>query len=334
MKRASIILLISFIWVGCSTKENDHKKTIIAFGSCSHQDNNEQLWSEITAENADLFVFLGDLIYGDTQDMSSLKAKYEKQKNRDSYQRLIKSTPTIGVWDDHDYGINDGGKYYSKKDSSKLLLLDFLDVPTTHEVYLHDGAYGTYSFTLDDHKINFYLLDTRYFRDTLEMDTTGNNRYLINQNGDILGQQQWQWLEEGLKNSSADLNVIASSIQLIAEEHPFEKWANFPKARKRMFNLIEEANAKNTVVISGDRHIAELSKLELNNDKELYDFTSSGLTHTWSEAWKENNQHRLGDLIIAKNYGLLTIDWTSGTIEFTVKGNNRQTLLTHSAKLE
>jgi len=334
MKKIVLLLLSIVIWLGCDTKENEQTKTIIAFGSCSHQDNDEQLWNEITAENADLFVFLGDVIYGDTQDMTLLKAKYDKQKSRDSYQKLMNSTPIIGVWDDHDYGINDGGKYYAKKDSSKQLLLDFFDVPTTHGVHQHDGAYGTYTFNIDGNEIKFYLLDTRYFRDTLVKDTTGNGRYVVNHEGDILGEQQWLWLEKNLENSTADLNVIASSIQVIAEEHPFEKWSNFPKARKRLLDIIEKANAKNTVIISGDRHIAELSKIELSNDKKLYDFTSSGLTHTWSEAWDEPNQHRIGDLIIAKNYGLLIVDWQKGKLEFIVKGDAGKTLLTHTAEIE
>ncbi|MEP2770965.1 MAG: alkaline phosphatase D family protein [Fulvivirga sp.] len=334
MKNSVILLLSIVIWFDCATKENEQTKTIIAFGSCSHQNNDEQLWDNITAENTDLFVFLGDVIYGDTQDMTLLKAKYDRQKSRDSYQKLMISTPIIGVWDDHDYGINDGGKYYAKKDSSKQLLLDFFDVPTTHEVYQHDGAYGTYTFSNDGNDIEIYLLDTRYFRDTLAKDTTGNGRYIVNHEGDILGEQQWQWLEKNLKNSTADLNIIASSIQVIAEEHRFEKWANFPKARKRLLDLIEKANAKNTVVISGDRHIAELSKIELSNDKKLYDFTSSGLTHTWSEVWEEPNQYRTGELVIAKNYGLLAVDWEKGVLEFIIKGDTGNTLLTHSAKIE
>lgn len=334
MKKTGLILIVCIIWAGCTTKEKVQTKTKIAFGSCAHQDSEEQLWDDINAENADLFIFLGDLIYGDTHNMSILKAKYEKQKNRPGYQKLMKSTPIIGVWDDHDYGVNDGGKYYAKKDSSKLLLLDFLDVPETHEINRHKGAYGLYTYMLDGHKINFYLLDTRYFRDTLEVDTTGKSRYLTNYDGDVLGAQQWQWLEGNLKQSTADLNVIASSIQLIAKEHPYEKWANFPKARKKLLTLIDEANAKNTIVISGDRHIAELSKLELNSGKELYDFTSSGLTHTWSEIWEESNKFRQGNLIIAKNYGLLTIDWATEKIKFEVRGKNQKSLLQHTITIE
>lgn len=333
MRKIATLLLTCIIWAGCSTAENNQAKTKIVFGSCAHQDNDDQLWNELTAEKADLFIFLGDVIYGDTQDMSVLKAKYDKQKNRPGYQNLIKSTPTIGVWDDHDYGINDGGKYYAKKDSSKQLLLDFLDVPDTHNVYNHAGAYGKYAYTFEGHKVNFYLLDTRYFRDTLMADTTGNSRYLTNQKGDILGEQQWRWLKENLKASEAEINIIASSIQVIAEEHPFEKWANFPSARKSLLELIEEVNVKNTIIISGDRHIAELSKLNLNNGNELYDFTSSGLTHTWDEVWEEPNQHRIGELIVAKNYGLITIDWDNKQVELTVKGDSSEILLTHAINL-
>jgi alkaline phosphatase D len=80
---------------------------------------------------------------------------------------------------------------------------------------------------------------------------------------------------------------------------------------------------KNTFFISGDRHIAEVSKMKIAGlPYELYDFTSSGLTHTWSGAAAEINTHRVGSLIIQKTFGMVTIDWSEPTprITFEVRG--------------
>ena len=66
-------------------------------------------------------------------------------------------------------------------------------------------------------------------------------------------------------------------------------------------------------MISGDRHIAEISKMKIPGwSNDLYDFTSSGLTHTWSDKTMtaEVNHNRVGDLIIEKTFGLLEIDWS------------------------
>ncbi|HNP19370.1 MAG TPA: alkaline phosphatase D family protein [Fulvivirga sp.] len=330
--RNLILSLATILLFNCCQHKNNNNESVtkgitkIAFGSCSHQQDSVQLWPEITAENPDIMVLTGDNIYGDTQDMAKLKKMYDLQKNRASYQQLLKKTKVIGVWDDHDYGVNDGGKHYTNKDSSKYLMLDFFDVPINDPVRNRQGVYSSHTLNNGDHSVKIILLDTRYFRDTLKIDTTGKSRYIINEHGDILGEEQWKWLENELKNSTADVNIIGSSIQVLAEEQIFEKWANFPVARKKLLGLINDINPKNTVIISGDRHIAEISSIMLDNlDYPLYDFTSSGLTHTWAEPWAEQNRYRIGKLINEKNYGIININWEDSSMTFEVKGNDQET---------
>ena len=95
--------------------------TFIAFGSCAYEYKDVPAFNAIANTNAEVFVWLGDMIYADTRDMTVMKKKYDEQKSKEEYQNLLKAMPVIGVWDDHDYGLNDGGKYYVQKDNSKLL---------------------------------------------------------------------------------------------------------------------------------------------------------------------------------------------------------------------
>jgi alkaline phosphatase D len=282
----------------------------IAFGSCSRQTSKDHLWREILQKNPNLWMWIGDNVYADTHNMDSLRRDYAVQKSHPDYQRLMKMTRIIGTWDDHDYGANDGGKFYSKKDQSKEELLRFLDVPVDAEVRKHGGVYQSFSYGKGKKSVKVILLDTRYFRDTLERSIEKGKRYELNQDGDVLGETQWTWLEKELKNSKASVHIIASSIQFLANEHGFEKWGNFPKARQRMFDLLQKIKPARALFVSGDRHIAEFSKIKLAGlGYPLYDFTSSGLTHTWSEAWEEKNELRVGKIIIEKNYGLISIEW-------------------------
>jgi alkaline phosphatase D len=282
----------------------------IAFGSCSRQTSKDHLWNEILQKNPNLWMWIGDNVYADTHNMDSLRRDYAVQKSHPDYQRLIKLAPIIGTWDDHDYGANDGGKFYSRKEQSKEELLRFLDVPADAEVRKHGGVYQSFIYGKGKKRVKVILLDTRYFRDTLERSEEKGKRYKLNQDGDVLGETQWTWLEKELSNSNASIHVIASSIQFLANEHGFEKWGNFPKARQRMFDLLQKIKPANTLFVSGDRHIAEFSKIKLPDlNYPLYDFTSSGLTHTWSEAWDEKNELRVGKIIIEKNYGLISIEW-------------------------
>lgn len=342
MKKNLLYLAATILFFSCGKKAEEKKEptvatapeiTIskIAFGSCTHQHDSLQMWDEIRDQNPGLIILTGDNIYSDTHNMDTLKKEYDFQKNRADYQAMINTAPVIGIYDDHDYGVNDGGKTYPKKKESKALLLDFLDVPKDNEVYNHEGAYQSYTY--NGGKLKVILLDTRYFRDTLEIDTETAARYLANAGGDILGEEQWTWLEKELKESKADINLIISSIQIIPEEHLYEKWANFPSARKRFFDLISATQPKGAILISGDRHMAEISKMELENlPYPLYEITSSGLTHTWSTDNPEANKYRVKNKIAKKNYGLLEFKYEDNKVQTTIeiKGNEDSTFLRHS----
>jgi len=307
------------------------KVTTIAFGSCSDQKRPQPLWDDITAQKPDVWVWLGDNIYGDSENMDTLKAKYAKQKSDPGYQQLIRTTSVVGVWDDHDYGVNDGGKEYPRKRESQQLMLDFMDVPKESPLRKQEGAYSSNLFGAKGQQVKIILLDGRYFRDPLKKNGKDN---VPDPSGDILGEAQWKWLENELANSTADAHIIGCGVQILPEEHPYEKWANFPVARQRFLDLLARTKPKGTILISGDRHIAEVSKLVLPGlSYPLFDITSSGLTHV-SKPHEEPNKHRIGEMVARLNFGLITIHWDQKPLSATVeiKGDANATYLTQEIK--
>lgn len=319
MKNTLALLLIVF--GSLAGKAQDVSR--IAFGSCSDEMAQQQLWKEVVLQRPQLWIWLGDNIYADSKVNGKLKGTrqelYQRQKANSDYQTLMKTCPVIGVWDDHDYGINDGGKNFAQKRQSKVDLLEFLDVPAADPVWQHEGIYRAYTYGEGEQKLKIILLDTRYFRDTLSLSPIADARYTPNPAGDVLGEEQWIWLEHELTNSDAAIHIIASSIQFISEEHGYEKWANFPAARNRFISLLAKTKPLNTIMLSGDRHIAELSAMTIPGwENPLYDFTSSGLTHTWDIPTAEKNSHRVGNMIYRKNFGM---------IEWSKKGNRWEVML-------
>ncbi|MFT6000666.1 MAG: hypothetical protein ACI81P_003129 [Neolewinella sp.] len=280
----------------------------IAFGSCNQQKMSQGFWPAIGAYNPDVWLWLGDIVYSDTDDMVRMKADYDQQKNAPEYAAFLESTPLVyGVWDDHDYGLNDGGKEWTHKDEAKEQLLSFLDISADNPVRKHGGAYQSYTVGEGDRSVKIILLDTRYFRDAVVPPTQKGHRYGQNETGDILGDEQWAWLEKELTDSPAAAHLIASSIQVLPEDHGFEKWGNFPAARRRLLALLAATKPKMPLLLSGDRHLAEISEVKMN-DYPIYEITASGLTHSY-EAADEPNSHRVSSLIGAKNYGLLHYVW-------------------------
>jgi alkaline phosphatase D len=293
------------------------KETVIAFGSCSDENRPQELWPDIVRQKPILWIWGGDNIYADSGDTLNLKTRYAKQKSDPGYQQLLKTCPVTGTWDDHDYGMNDGGKNWPHKDDSKLMELRFLGFAKSNPVWSHSGIYNSVTIGDGAEKIKVINLDTRYFRDTISRvyykpagTEKKDYKYEPNLTGDVLGEAQWKWLEAELRDSEASFFIVNSSIEVLSDEHRFEKWANFPKARQHFFEVLAKSK-KRVLIISGDRHIAEFSKINLPGmNYPLYDFTSSGLTHTWPEPWVELNKYRVGELIAQKNFGLIIVQWS------------------------
>lgn len=326
------LLLIPFVSLSQQAdvvKQKDLSQ--ISFGSCARQGlTNNQLWSEINYIKPDLWIWLGDNVYSDGVDMVQRRKDYDLQKSHKGYQQLLKQTEVIGIWDDHDYGLNDGGKEYPKKDESKEELFNFLDIDENNPAWSRQGTYQSYTYIGKEGTVKIILLDSRYFRDSLKWNNPGTpeKEALINETGDILGEKQWTWFEEQLSEEGVDLFIIGSSIQVIPTEHRWEKWANFPQTRKKLLETISNGTKAPLIIISGDRHLSEISKIELEgNLYPIWELTSSSLNSPTSPR-EEPNQYRIGKKVHPSNFANLKIDWGSGKpiLELTYYGKDNEVL--------
>ena len=295
-----------------NAKENPgYGELTLAFGSCNDQYSPNPLFNQMIENELDAFIWLGDIVYADSENPDSIRMAYELLKESGEYQELMNQDfPILGTWDDHDYGKNDAGKEWPIKEQSKSLFLNFLDVNEEDPRWSREGVYSSHSFG-EHNEVKLILLDTRWFRDELVKDTLTDRQYTQNPAGDVLGEAQWTWLKKELQDENAKLYIIGSSIQLLADDHGWEKWGNFPGARDRFMKNLLQANSKNVVVISGDRHFAEISKTTWDG-RQIYDVTSSGLNHPFI-ADADDNRLRIGEVVSEMNYGLLQISWDGET---------------------
>lgn len=290
--------------------------TRIAFGSCAQESKPQPILDLVARQKPDLFIYLGDNIYGDTKDMNVLKAKYAQLAAKPEFQQLKKSTRLLATWDDHDYGWNDAGRYYPFKKESKEIFLDFFEEPKESERRKHEGIYTSYYFESNGKKIQIILIDNRTFRSDLrryrgELSHESKYFYPLDYypheitDSTLLGEDQWQWLEKELKKP-ADIRIIGSGSQFSIAYNGYEAWANFPHEQKRFLELIKKTKANGVVFISGDVHYAEISKLDYEGLYPIYDITSSGITSTWHFATP--NENRIEGPVMENHYGLLTIN--------------------------
>ena len=319
-------ICLFFIWVS-SFGQNENKSEsdyTIAFGSCNKQNLENKLWDDILQQKPDIWIWGGDNVYSDTDNMVKLKADYNKLLNNKGYKNLMNSTKIMGTWDDHDYGLNDGGVHFKAKKESQQVFLDFFGVPQDDIRRKREGVYYSEIVNTDQGSIKIIILDTRYFRTDLTEDLKSSKRYQPNAYGEgtILGTAQWQWLEEELKTSHADFNIIVSSIQVLSNKHGFETWGNFPQEVDKLKQLIIDSNAKGVIILSGDRHISEFSKENITElNYPLIDFTSSGLTHVYSSFSGEDNPFRIGQVVKEISFGLLEFNFKTKTVTMKMIGD-------------
>ncbi len=283
------------------------------------------MWDPILSNEPQVFIWGSDIIYSDTYDMSIMSNAYQKMKNDSAYMNLKENLSVLGVWDEHAYGLNDGGANYSQKDSVQQIFLDFFDVDSLDNRRKQKGIYNSKLFKIDDYSINIILLDTRYFRSELTKDPEGKKRYIPNNNSEstMLGTEQWNWLENELTSSKANFNIIMSSIQFLSYEHGFESWGNMPNEINKMEEILAGSNAKGIILLSGDRHIAEISKANVPGmTYPLIDFTSSGMTHSYDTFKGESNPYRVSEVVSKKNFGILRIDLTNNLVKMEIRGEN------------
>lgn len=267
------------------------------FASCYKQDKKAPALETIAVMKPGVMVWMGDTIYGDTEDMEALREEYDELARHPSFLKIRESSEVIGTWDDHDYGVNDGGKEYPKRAESQQVLLDFYEVPEESPRRDREGVYSTSVHGEEGKQVRVILLDTRYHRDE-----KGSN-------GTILGEEQWRWLERTLRESEAEAHVIVSSIQVIPNEHRFEKWGEFEDERRRFFELLADEEIPPVFIMSGDRHRGEIT---LNTDLTgypLYEITASSLNRGYFGKKEDPNSERVGEQIHEPNFAGVDFQW-------------------------
>lgn len=306
--------------------ETEKKKEVVviddftkfAFGSNYYTKNNMNLsiFDTININNPQLWIWLGDIIQvTEPSYLSYFKSsktinpkiyeQYNKIKEDERYKKLKSKAQIHGVWNDQDYGINNGDKYFLDKDISKNHLLDFLNIPKDHPSReTRNGVNSTFVLGYGYKSVRFILLDIRY-----------------NKEGgifaeDMLGESQWNWLEDIFKQSKETFTFIVTPTQILPFNRLYtESW--YSESRKRIFNLIEKYNINGVVFLSGDVGFAQILKTycimpEIGYD--LYEITSSGNINNinynkWIFEKVLPNDYNYDNIYMGINFGLIEFDW-------------------------
>ena len=313
--------------------------TRIAFGSCVNENRPMAFWDVIAAQKPQAFLLIGDNVYGDTRatngaDIPTLTASYRKLSARQEFDRFRRSVPMMTTWDDHDFGANDAGGSFAFKEYAEKAYESYWG--SSDEVKSRAGVYESRIVGPAGKQVQFIILDSRFFRsDLVAMPYRDPGPalgwYIANTDpkATLLGDAQWQWLEQELVKP-ADLRFIVSSIQLITSAHGYESWANFPKERDRFYGLLAAKGVNNAVLLTGDRHAGGFYKTNVPGMKApLWEVTSSSLNFAFGkgdDGAREPDPARTGGLWSVPNFSVIDIDWAVKKVKFSLRRDDNSVI--------
>ena len=195
---------------GAAMPAADAVLTRILIGSCMDEEKGPSAaMMSIAGEEADLFLMVGDNVYGDRDgrsyvnnqtDLDELRESFADLAARADFQAVRAAHPMMVAWDDHDYGANDSGKEFPFRALAERVHEVFWGLED-EDVGQWPGTYYARSFGPEGQRVQVIMLDTRFFRSSLtptdEWGGKGKERYLPAPAGsmqDMLGAAQWTWL--------------------------------------------------------------------------------------------------------------------------------------------
>ncbi len=231
----------------------------VGLGSCA-RDEAQPIFGAIAALDPDLFLFLGDNHYGDTNELEAHRQHYRAALDQPLRAGLLRGRSVLHLWDDHDYVGNNTDGAAPGKESALAAFTEY----TANRDYGEAGLEGVFSRHVYG-DVEVFLVDGRYHR---------------GEDGHMLGAAQEAWLLDALQSSAATFKLVANGSQW-ATDSTSESWGDFPGTAEAFREQLVLRGVEGVVFLSGDIHRSELRALRpATGGYPLPELTSSPLATT------------------------------------------------------
>jgi alkaline phosphatase D len=211
----------------------------IAITSCMKIGRPQGSWDLLLAEQPDFHLTVGDTHYADTTNPTVQLKHHVSYRRVKEFANVLRQVPTYAIWDDHDYGPNNSDGTAKGKEFSLTGWKQAWPNPASGT---SDTPGAFFKFSRGD--VDFFVVDGRYYRDPNELPDDDKKRKL--------GDAQFEWLLNGLKNSKAKFKIIASGSVL--HHSKVDGWRIFTFSRHRLFDAIKKHKISGLMYVGGDMH--------------------------------------------------------------------------------
>ncbi len=260
---------------------------------------------------ADLMFWLGDNVYFAPFDLSSIynmNRRYEKHRHLPELRPLLSKMPQYATWDDHDFGPNNSTQDFWRKDDSLHLFKSYWANPR-YGLLTTPGVF----FRKQWGDLDFIVTDNRYHRDSKNVPAAERA---------FFGTEQLAWLKNQLQTSQASFKIVVLGSPAFNRYYD-ESFIQASSEFKSLMDFLDQQRIEGVVFVSGDRHHADLRKLERAGAYPLYDFTSSPLTSKITQIMntgEPTDSWRVpGTLVRQHNFGRLIVNGPAGQRVLTLE---------------
>jgi len=220
-------------------------RVALAFGSCASE-KFPAVWERMAVEGVEAVLLCGDTPYIDSSDLAKNRRRHRDFLAQPGLAELIRTRPTLGTWDDHDFGANDSDATMVDRETIRQVFTEY----RAHASFGEEGE-GIYT-SFRRGPVEVFLIDARSFSQLGPSPVDPTKKTL-------LGPRQWAWLTRSLAASTAPFKVLATGM--VWHDKPNREkddWQTYAHEREALFDVLAKENIKGIVLLGGDVHVSLL----------------------------------------------------------------------------
>lgn len=232
-------------------------------------------------EEPDLFIWFGDTIYADSTagglpratTLDQYRAKYRQIRSDEHARRLLAAAAVSVGADDHevvnDYAGRDPRISDEQKRAAYQAFFEYLPIRRQN---VPGDEFRMYRRMRWGETVDLFYLDGRQYRDvSAKRDCNGNPdpyglllgpftadggcQGALRGVRTMLGQEQFDWLTAGLRDSTAALKLVVNNVPLsYLGALPYDRWDGYDAERRRLLEFIDRERIRGVVFLTTDIH--------------------------------------------------------------------------------
>ncbi len=234
------------------------RRARLAIASCMddrYTSEQAKIWPQLLRQKPDAILMIGDNVYvdrgaftGGAVNPEFIWLRYRQTRSTLAVFRADPLVPVFAVWDDHDFGKNDGDRTFAYKNESAEVFYTYFPQRKPGPGFERGPGVSSWWTAFGVHVA---LLDDRSFRSPDHLDVPDQTHF---------GPEQEKWLQDHL-DASREPVLVVSGDQFFGGYHKFESYeGNQPVSFKQRLEEWKKVKVP-LVFVSGDRHLTEILKV-------------------------------------------------------------------------